>query len=86
MGKVNQFLAHVVPGVIRPLKVLWNEVIGFIFFVLAMVWIPSTIRLIREFDGRPAALWSVVLAVGWVGLMCYFAISSFLRARKISKS
>ena len=31
-GIVNKFIGHVMPGVIRPLRVLWNEVIGFLFW------------------------------------------------------
>ena len=30
VGKTKQFLSYVVPGVIKPLRVLWNEMIGFI--------------------------------------------------------
>ena len=34
-GLVNRFLGHVLPGIIRPMHALWNEVIGFVFIVLA---------------------------------------------------
>jgi hypothetical protein len=86
MGKVNQFLTHVVPGVIRPLRVLWNEVIGFIFFVLGVAAIPSTVRHIREFDGHADSFFRVALPIAFAAIMGYFAVSSFLKARKISKS
>jgi len=86
MGKVNQFFAHVVPGVIRPLKILWNEVIGFFFMVLAVLPIPSTVRHVREFDGHPDTLFRAALPVIFEAFMFYFGITSFLKARKISKS
>ena len=36
MGElISKFLRHVVPGVVRPLHALWNEVIGFLFIVIA---------------------------------------------------
>jgi len=33
-GMVNRFLGHVLPGIVRPMHALWNEVIGFFFLSL----------------------------------------------------
>ena len=33
----KKFLGHVMPGVIRPIHILWNQVIGFFFIVLALL-------------------------------------------------
>jgi hypothetical protein len=30
---MGRFVEHVVPGVVRPLRVLWHEIIGFVFIV-----------------------------------------------------
>lgn len=86
MGRINQFIGHVLPGVMRPLRVLWNEIIGFIFICLAALPAPSAIRLLREYKGDGQTLLHAVLAVSFVALMTYFGITSFLRARKISRS
>jgi hypothetical protein len=86
MGKISQFMSHVVPGVIRPLRVLWNEIIGFLFIVLAVWATPSAIRTLREYDGQNGTLFRALLTFFFAGLMAYFGITSFLRARKISKS
>ena len=44
MGKlVSSFLGHVLPGVIRPLHILWNEVLGFLFLAMAAWSIPSAV-------------------------------------------
>jgi hypothetical protein len=86
MGKLNQFIAHVVPGVMRPLRVLWNEIIGFVFICLAALPAPSAIRLLREYNGTGQNLLHALLAIFFVVLMAYFGITSFLRARKISRS
>jgi hypothetical protein len=86
MGRVNQFLGHVLPGVVRPLRVLWNEIIGFIFICLAALPTPSAIRLLREYKGDGQTLFHAILALSFVVLMAYFGITSFLRARKISRS
>ena len=34
----RSFIGHVMPGVIRPIHILWNQVIGFVFIVLATVF------------------------------------------------
>jgi len=75
-----------VPQVIRPLRVLWNQVIGFLLAVLAVCSSPSTIRHIKGFDGSPDSIFRVALSGIFSLLMAGFAIFSFLRARKVSKS
>ncbi|MGD1090494.1 MAG: hypothetical protein ABSB35_00725 [Bryobacteraceae bacterium] len=83
---VRQFLQHVVPEVVRPLHVLWNQVIGFLFAVLGILPIPSAVRTIRNFQGDGESFVRVAFSVTFAALMFYFAISSFFRARKISRS
>ncbi len=83
---VSRFLHHVLPAVIRPLHVLWNEIIGFIFIVLALWAVPSTVRSIREFDGDAESFFRVLFSLIFAALMAGFGIFSFLRARRISRS
>jgi hypothetical protein len=85
-GLVNRFLGHVLPGIIRPMHALWNEVIGFVFIVLALVFAGSAWRSLRTIDGRAESVIKAAAAVGFTLLMAYFGISSFLKARKISRS
>jgi hypothetical protein len=77
----KKFLDHVIPRVIRPLHILWNQVIGFVFIVLALLPVPSAIRNFGQ-DGNGMRL---VLTIPFVLIMGWFGISSFWRARKISK-
>ena len=52
MGQlISKFLSHVLPGVVRPLHALWNEVIGFLFIVFAVVAGFYVIRAMRGFEG-----------------------------------
>ncbi len=83
---LNQFLGHVVPRVIQPMRVLWNEVIGFLFLVLAAWSVPHGVRVVREFDGDLGSIFRLVLSVLFTALMAGYGIYSFLRARKISRS
>jgi len=79
---IKKFIAHVLPGVIKPLRVLWNEMIAFVFFVLAVVMGTSLYR--NYGDGKqPVPLIGGSL---FVALFVYFGISSFLRAKRISRS
>ena len=86
LGLVNRFLGHVLPGVIRPMHALWNEVIGFIFIVLAVWAAPSAWRNVRQMNGNSDGFFRAAISVGFALLMVYFGISSFLKARKISRS
>jgi hypothetical protein len=81
----RQFLDHVLPAVIRPLRVLWNQVIGFVFLVLALWGVPSAIRSVREFDGDAESFFRVLLTGLFIVMMGGFAISSFRRAHKASR-
>jgi hypothetical protein len=81
----KQLLRHVIPAVIKPIRVLWNEVIGFVFIALGVLMAFSTYRNFRDVNeqGSPLPLIGGSL---FALLMIYFGVSSFLRARKISRS
>lgn len=83
LGK--QFLTHVVPGILKPIRVLWNEVIGFVFIALAVWAIPSTYRHVRDFSGDAESLFRVLLSGIFAALMLWFGVTSFLRARRLSR-
>jgi hypothetical protein len=78
----GKFLHHILPGVVRPLHVLWNQVIGFFFLALACIPLPSAIKDIRQPETYPR----LALSVPFILIMGAFGVSSFLRARKISRS
>jgi uncharacterized membrane protein len=81
---IKGFLGHVLPGVIRPIHALWNEVIGFVFICFAVgagfsAW--RSLRTSTDGDGFKAVVTGIFAL-----LMAFFGISSFLKARKISRS
>ncbi len=86
VARVRQFLGFVIPGVIRPLRVLWNEVIGFVFLVLAVWAIPSATRNFRNFTGDAESFFRILLTCLFIVIMLYFGVTSFLRARRIGRS
>jgi hypothetical protein len=75
----KRFVVHVIPGVIRPIHILWNQVIGFVFIVLSLMF---GYRVVRAKEPGPMQLvgGAFVLLIAWCGIL------SFWKARKISKS
>lgn len=86
-GVVKQFVSHVMPGVLKPLRVLWNEIIGFFFIVFGVWFAGSAIRGYQKMDQATDGGLLRVIAPGIGALvMLGYGLYSFLRARKISRS
>ncbi|MCX6622709.1 MAG: hypothetical protein NTY38_16910 [Acidobacteria bacterium] len=83
---VKQFLHHVLPGVMRPLRILWNQVIGFVFLVFAILAGSRAIRTWHSFDENQNAAFELALSTIFFLIMGSFGVSSFLRARRIGRS
>ena len=87
----REFVKHVVPAILKPARTLWNEVIGFVFMCLAVMFGFRTGRLYLDFshgttETASADFGRFLLAAFCTLLMLYFGVTSFLRARKISRS
>ena len=87
----REFLKHVVPAVIKPAHTLWNEIIGFFFFCLAVYCGSGVVRSYMKLGSAPpdettGVLVRLSMSAFCTVLMLYFGVSSFLRARKISRS
>jgi tryptophan-rich sensory protein len=82
----RKFLGHVLPGIVRPMHILWNEVIGFVFICLAILSVPSMWRIYKNFDGQAESLFRMGITLGFALIMLFFGIGSFRRAKKISRS
>lgn len=82
----SKFSQHVLPGVVRPMRVLWNEIIGFIFLCMAVPAITSAVRTLHKFEGDGSSMLKLIVTSIFGVIMICFGVSSFLRARKISRS
>jgi len=82
----SELARHIMPKVIRPIHSLWHEVIGFLFLSIGFLATVSGIRSARTFDGSPAAMFKLIVTAFFVVLMLGYGISSFLKARKITRS
>jgi hypothetical protein len=85
-GRIQQFLSHVLPGVIRPIRILWNEMIGFMFVCLGIIPLFSAVKAYREFDAGREGPGRLLVILFFSGIMLYFGLSSFMRARRISRN
>jgi hypothetical protein len=65
---------------------LWNELIGFIFIVLAVVAGFSAVRTALALEGKPENMVKLIMTALFVIVMGAYGISSFRRARRISRS
>jgi hypothetical protein len=86
MRLAAQFVKHVVPGVIKPIRVLWNEIIGFLFLVLATFVSLASYRRAQSFTGDTGEFMLLVGYFGFAALLAFYGVSSFWKARKISRS
>jgi tryptophan-rich sensory protein len=79
------FLEAVLPSVVKPLHILWNEVIGFVFIVLAAATAPAGWRYYRALQIDSNNVFRLMLTVAFGATMAWFGITSFLKARKIRR-
>jgi hypothetical protein len=82
----RKFASNVLPEIIRPLRVLWNEIIAFVFFVLFVIAAFASWRSYQSADGSVEGLGRAVIA-GFFGLvMLVYGVQSYTRSRKIGKT
>ena len=76
------------PRLLGIFQQLWNEVIGFLFFALALFFTFNANGVVESFkklENDPDAAFKLALA-GFVAAMCFwFGYSSFRRAKRIQR-
>ena len=87
----REFVKHVVPAALKPARFLSYEIIGFVFICFAVVFGFKAVRLYMDFsrgagEAASADFVRFVIATFCTILMLWFGVTSFLRARKISRS
>ncbi len=78
-NNARKFAQHVVPEVVRPARVIWNQAIGAIFLLFALSFVGYAIT---QSHNNPAGVaGGIFLGV----VMGFFCVTSFLKARQISR-
>jgi hypothetical protein len=77
----GKFVKHVLPAAAKPVHSLWHEIIGFVFLSIAGI---ATWKVARhEGTIAPAQL---VIIIPFIVVLAGYGVSSFLKARRISRS
>ncbi len=82
----KKFLQAFLPGIVKPLHSLWNEILGFLFIAIAVLMIRALWRSYNEIDLGFPHLVKFVLGAFFFVVMLGFGLHAFWRARRISKS
>ena len=77
----GKFVKHVLPAAVKPVHSLWHEVLGFIFLVVAAV---ASWKVFRHLGAMGPV--QLLLIVPLIVVTAGYGISSFLKARRISRS
>ena len=82
----REFARHVVPQILKPLRTMWNQVIGFVFLCFALIQLPAAVRTWRQYNETGEGLVRLVVSALFILIMASFGVTSFLKARKVSRS
>jgi hypothetical protein len=82
----HKFAQHVVPQVVKPARVVWNQVIGVAFLAFGIPAVFKAISFYRTLDSEPQSSGRFIVAALFGIIMLSFGVGSFLRARRISRS
>jgi len=82
----QRFAREVVPHVVKPARIVWNQVIGVAFLAFGIPAVFKAVQFYRTMDTDPQSSGRFVLAAIFGLTMMAFGIGSFLRARRISRS
>ena len=80
VDNARKFAEHMVPHVVRPAQIIWNKAIGAVFLLIACMVFPYAVRYYKN----PNPL-GFVLCIVFGAVMAGFGISSFLKARRLSR-
>ena len=81
----RQFATHVVPEVVRPARIIWNQAIGGVFLLFAVVFFGYAVKYVRAINSDTSNPVALIFSAFLGGVMLFFGIGSFLKARRIGQ-
>ena len=81
----RKFTRHMVPHVVRPAQIIWNQVIGLIFLAFALGALSQAYKFYRLLGTDHKSSGQLLISLLFGILMLSFGVSSFWRARKLSR-
>jgi hypothetical protein len=85
IGASVHFARHTLPVAIKPARILWHQMIGFLFIVMAIAPAKFEYKALMNFKGDGESWVKALMAGIFILVMLGYGISSFLRARKLSR-
>jgi dipeptide/tripeptide permease len=85
VSHAQNFARHVVPEVVRPARVIWNQAIGALFVLLAVPAIFKAVEISHGLGTDPKAPFAFGLSLVFAAVMAFFAVNSFLKARRVAR-
>jgi uncharacterized membrane protein len=79
--QAGQFAKHVIPAAVKPVHSLWHEVLGFFFLAFAGFGVFKIARNATTMGPVRVTILGIFIVV-----MIVYGVSSFLKARRISRS
>jgi len=73
------------PHVVRPARIIWNQIIGALFVVIAFPVLFKSYQFYSAMANQPENGARLIFTLPLGLLLLYFGISSFLRARRLSR-
>lgn len=80
ISHAQKFAQHVVPEVVRPARIIWNQAVGALFLVLALMFFGYAVS-----PSARANIVALALSVFMGAVMTIFGIDSFLKSRRIGR-
>lgn len=85
VDNARKFAAHMVPHVVRPAQIIWNKAIGAIFLLFAVLFFGNAYRYFQTLHSDSPAALGLVFSLFLGGVMGFFGVVSFLKARRLSR-
>jgi hypothetical protein len=82
----RNFAKHVVPHVVKPARIVWNQIIGAAFLLFAVPAFFRAYTFYKSLDSDPRSGGQLTITLIFGIIMAVFGFSSLLRARHISRS
>ena len=81
----RKFATHVVPEVVRPARIIWNQAIGGIFVLFALLFFGYAVKYFNGLRGDTPNPLGMVFSLFMGAVMLFFGISSFRKASSVSR-
>jgi len=81
----RKFATHVVPEVVRPARIIWNQAIGGIFLLFALLFFGYAIKYFRTLNTDASNPVALAFSAFLGAVMLFFGLGSFRTAKRIGQ-